>query len=124
MFVNKDIYVIHQENHPCGLSATGVEHQKTKHKVLDFVRSMYPKQKFLLLIFEPLVQLELINDKLYFTDHPQVHVADFCTFINNRFGKNDNVPSKFVKLCKYLQSQDLRFPKVAIKNPLAQKYLC
>jgi len=123
MFVNSEIFVIHLESQPCGGGQTSTNEQKVKHKVLGFVQSMYPKQKFLPLIFDSIVQMNLINDKMYFTDHPHVHVADFCSFINNRFGKNEVAP-KFIKLCKYLQSLDLRFPKAAVKNPLAQKYLC
>jgi len=125
MFTNKTIYVIHQENQPCGLtSSASTSEQKVSKKVMDFVRSMYPKQKFLSLVFESILQLNLIDDKMYFIGHPHVHVADFCSFINNRFGKNDDIPVKFIKLCKHLQSQGIRFPKVSIKNPVAQKYLC
>jgi hypothetical protein len=27
-------------------------------------------------------------------------------------------------LCKYLRSKQIKFPKIAIKNPVAQKYVC
>jgi hypothetical protein len=27
-------------------------------------------------------------------------------------------------LCKFLRSKQIKFPKIAIKNPVAQKYVC
>jgi hypothetical protein len=27
-------------------------------------------------------------------------------------------------LCKFLRSKEIKFPKIAVKNPVAQKYLC
>ena len=123
MFLDNTIYVIHNKDQPCGQKIQSSSELSSKKHVIDFIKMMYPKQKFLTLVFEPMVQQELINDDLFFKDHPQVHIADFCSFINNRFAKN-NFPPKITKLCKYLNAMGLRFPKVSIKNAEAQKMLC
>ena len=85
---------------------------------------MYPKQKFLTLVFDILITNNLIDENLYFIPFQQVHIADFCTFLNNNFGKLNSTDGKYIKLCKYFQNLNLKFPKVGIKNPVAQKYLC
>lgn len=123
MFVDNTEYVIHQADQPCGLSQEQNLSETTKHQVLDFIHLMYPKQKFLTLVFNPIIHHNLLTNDLYFNDFPNVHVADFCTFLNNRFCKKD-ISAKFVKLSKYLRGKGLRFPKVSIKNPMAQKLLC
>jgi hypothetical protein len=123
MFVNKEIFLIHHQNQPCGISQNQSK-VFSKHKVFDFITNMYPKQKYLTLVFELIIEKNLIDDRLYFIDFSNVHVADFCTFINNKFGKINLTDHKYIKLCKYLQTQKLQFPKVSIKNPVAHKYLC
>jgi len=122
MFANNELYVIHPENISCVTSEP--HHKSKKHNVLEFIQTMYPKQKFLSLVFEPLVRLQLIDDDLYFTHPLPIHVADFASFLNNKFSKNVPNSNKFIKLCKYLNTLNLKFPKVGIKNPMAQKYLC
>jgi len=125
MFVNNEIYVIHPENQLCGVShGTNGSEDQTKSAVVEFINTTYPKQKYLLLIFNPLVRLNMINDDLYFEAYPDIHIADFCVFLNNKFGKIENTNNRVIKLCKYLQSNKLKFPKVSVKNPVAQKYLC
>lgn len=45
-------------------------------------------------------------------------------FINNKFFKEKKIDPKFVKMCKWFQNNNIRFPKSSVKNPWAQKYLC
>jgi hypothetical protein len=52
------------------------------------------------MVFKILQPLNLIDNNLFFTSFPNIHVADFCSFINNKFEKNGG------------------------KNPVAQKYVC
>ena len=125
MFVNNEIFIIHNENHPCGIE----EHQSSevsysRKKIYEFIKNMYPKQKYLTLVFDILITNNLIDENLYFIPFHHIHIADFCTFLNNNFGKLITTDSKYIKLCKYLQNLSLKFPKVGIKNPVAQKYLC
>jgi len=125
MFVNNEIYVIHPENQFCNLpNGTDSSEVQTKSNILEFINSTYPKQKYLSLIFNPLVQRNMINDELYFIPYPDIHIADFCVFLNNKFGKVETTNNKLIKFCKYLQSLKFKFPKVSVKNPVAQKYLC
>jgi len=65
----------------------------------------------------------LINDDLFFVDFNDVHLADFCAFINNRFDKKKE-NTRMTKLCKFIQSKRVRFPNVCIQNVRAKKYLC
>jgi hypothetical protein len=76
------------------------------------------------MVFKILQPLNLIDNNLFFTSFPNIHVADFCSFINNKFEKNGGTDQKFIKLCKFLRSNQIKFPKIAIKNPVAQKYVC
>lgn len=126
MFANKELYLIHPQSQPCANASDNNDKSNTteKHKGLEFVTSMYPKQRFLPLLCETLFTHNLIDEQLYFVSAKNIHLADFISFINNRFSKGSTVDMKYIKLCKYLQSNDIRFPRVSIKNPLAQKYLC
>jgi hypothetical protein len=90
--------------------------------VLDFISSTYPKQKFLKIVANILVKHSLITNDLFFKDFLNIHVADFCAYINNRFEKQEN--ARLVKLCKMLQSKNIKFPHVCIKNITAKRYLC
>jgi len=59
----------------------------------------------------------------FFVDFNDVHLADFCAFINNRFDKKKE-NTRMTKLCKFIQSKRVRFPNVCIQNVRAKKYLC
>lgn len=125
MFFGNDRFVIHKVDKFC----TALQNQPEtidsgKDSILDFITTTYPKQKYLPLLFKQLIKKEFINNDLYFEQHPNIHIADFCTFINNKFGKPEKTDPKFLKLCKYLQAQHVKLPKISIKNPVAQKYLC
>ena len=120
MFHNNLIYVIHQQNESCGESTVQIK----SDAVTDFISKTYPKQKLLPLVFHILEKQNLIDENLFFSEFPSIHVADVCTFINNRFGKIQTTDSRYIKLCKYLQYRHIKLPKVSIKNPVAQKYLC
>ena len=127
MFSNKTSYVIHPKNQPCGISSNSSlldSPISSSDQVTDFIRLTYPKQKYLSLIFNILNPYNLIDSNLFFKEFPNIHVADFCAFINNRFGKTPTTDARFVKLCKFFQLNQIKFPKIAIKNPVAQKYVC
>jgi hypothetical protein len=127
MLLGGEKFVIHKLSEPCDLNAEegGPEQNNTHfHPAKDFVAEMYPKQKYMPYIINTLVKKNLIHEDLYFIDFPDLHLADVCTFFNNRFGKHESTPVKLIKLCKYLQQNDIRFPIVSIKNPVAKKYVC
>ena len=124
MFLNKDIFVIHKLNKPCGRVESQENVVPINEDVLTFISSTYPKQKFLPLFFKILLQNKLIDSQMFIDKFQNIHIADLCTFINNTFGKIEKTEVRFIKLCKYLQSLNLKFPKISVKNPVAQKYLC
>lgn len=125
MFVNKDIYTIHLLNQPCGLPEEKcTDYPNVQKQMNQFLLDTYPKQKFLNIVFNMLVRNNFINEDLFFESFSNIHIADFCSFINNRFDKTDKPNGRLLKLCKYLQSKKIKFPTVCIKNPNARKYLC
>ena len=87
MFVNNERYVIHLQNELCGQASSTIESEipPIKQQLSDFIVMNYPKQKFLNIIFNMLIIHILINDDLSFSDFSTVHIADFFSFINNRF---------------------------------------
>jgi len=121
MFANKQTFLIHNADQDCS-QALGSTEEKTNTAISDFIQSNYPKQKYLNIVAKILEKHNLLNDDLYFLNSANIHLADFCSFINNRFIKNENV--RLIKLCKFIQSQKIRFPNVCIKNSNAKKYLC
>jgi hypothetical protein len=100
----------------------GSSDEKTNTAVSDFIQSTYPKQKYLKIVAKILEKHNLVNDDLFFASFTDIHLADFCSFINNKFDKKENI--RLIKLCKFIQSQKIRFPNVCIKNSSAKKYLC
>jgi len=102
--------------------ALGSSDEKTNTIVSDFIQSTYPKQKYLKIVAKIVEKHNLVNDDLFFVSFTDIHLADFCSFINNKFDKKENV--RLIKLCKFIQSQKIRFPNVCIKNSSAKKYLC
>jgi hypothetical protein len=124
MFVQKTIYIIHEKNKPCGLSTNAHNSSSLLDSIKQFLITNYPKQKLLVLVFETLVQKDLINNDFYFKNHEHVHIIDFIRFINNRFDKNEKLTTPLQKLIKYLQTNNVRFPNACINNPLAKKFFC
>jgi hypothetical protein len=129
MFLNQQIYVIHLKNKPCAISAaaSGTSDGPGLHvdpQIMDFLRSTYSKQKYLPYVFNILGAHALFDKHLFFTKYQNIHIADFCAFLNNSFGKPTTTEARFLKLCKYLQSLKIKLPKIAVKNPVAVKYLC
>jgi len=144
MFVNNERFAIHLLDQPC--SSVGAKHSASveesaecsnsiNDQVHNFVVSTYPKNKFLPLVFKNLVKHNLIDDDLFFIDFPSIHVADFCAFINNSFGKSSNSSSSsssnsknktngtLLKLCKFIRTKQIKFPAICIKNPVARQVL-
>jgi len=123
MFSNNEQFIIHPSNKLCGQDQSNPLHSDINPS-LEFVKNTYPKQKFLPIVISRLTSLGLLDKNMFFLDFPNVHLADFCSFINNKFSKTNTADSRYLKLCKYLQSKSVKCPKVSIKNPVAQKYLC
>lgn len=121
MFANNETWIIHQSNKPCGQKSNQQNNVQTE--VMEYIKTTFPKQKHLPLVFTIMFKHNLIDSNLYFVPVP-IHFADVCTFINNRFGKINTSNPLYIKLCKYLHANKIKFPKIAIKNPVAQKYLC
>lgn len=124
MFANQQKFIIHSDNKPCDLLSQD-KHQNNivEDEINNYLTSTYPKNKHLPLVFKILLQHELVNHSLFFTSFPNIHVADFCTFINNKFDKREKSKEDIIKFCKFLQKKQIKLPKVAIKNPVAQKLL-
>jgi hypothetical protein len=125
MFINNEKFYIHKVNEFCAPAAASLADNPIENdNVVTFVKNMYPKQKYLILAFEIMHNHQLIDSNLFFVQFPNLHVADVCAFLNNRFGKSESTDPRFIKLCKFLHQKKIKFPKVAIKNPVAQKLLC
>lgn len=125
MFLNNERFVIHKINKYCTALQNTTTPPEPEQDIHAFITTTFPKHKFLPLVVTQLNQHQLVNKStMVFQPFPNIHIADFCSFINNTFGKLEKTESKFIKLCKYLQSKGLLFPKISIKNPVAQKYLC
>ena len=126
MFVNNDVFIIHKMNEPCDPASTlaPLNPVSTTSTRTEYIKTLYPKQKFLPLFFDILQKNNLIDENHYLVNFSNLHVADICTFINNKFGKIEKTDSRFIKMCKYLHSKQIKFPKICVKNPVAQKYLC
>ena len=127
MFANKTRYIIHKSNQACPthkILSTASKDQPIQIIVDQFISKQYPKQKSISIVFDILMKHKLINSDLVFEKFSNIHVADFCSFINNRFDKNDKPNSKIYTLCRYLQQNKITFPVICIKNPIARKFLC
>jgi len=121
MFANKQTFLIHDAEQDCSQPLRSTE-EKINTAIYDFIQSTYPKQKYLKIMAKILEKHNLVNDDLFFINFTDIHLADFCSFINNKFDKKENV--RLIKLCKFIQNQKIRFPNVCIKNSRAKKYLC
>jgi hypothetical protein len=124
MFANQEIFVIHNADETCNKLKTDKNADNSIFtECQSFLTRSYPKNKVLPLILKILTKNNLINEDLFFTMFPNIHIADFLSFINNKFGKNNSYDPSMFKLCKYLNAQAIRLPKIAIKNPAAQKLI-
>lgn len=126
MFANGEKYVIHSENYLCNLPTSSVENiplQQIERDVKEYLLSVYPKNKNMYLVSTIVLKNNILDQNLFFTNTKNIHFADFCSYINNKFDSPDKTNSMLLKFCKQLQKQQIKFPKVAIKNPIAQKIL-
>jgi len=123
MFASKQLFVIHEADQSCSQESGFSQEPPNNTHVSEFIQETYPKQKYLTLVGKLLEKNNLINDDLFFVDFNDVHLADFCAFINNRFDKKKE-NTRMTKLCKFIQSKRVRFPNVCIQNVRAKKYLC
>jgi hypothetical protein len=121
MYYNKTKFIIHPINKSCTISSKPSSTNNIEFQIKNFIDTSYPKNKVIHLVFNVLRKHNLINDDLFFIKFPNIHVADFVSFINNRFGKKEKTDSNMLKLCKYLQTYN--FPRIALKNPVAINYL-
>jgi len=81
--------------------------------------------KLLPIVFDILIDNNMINDQFYFVDHPEVHILDFIRYINNRFTpENDKPPIQISKLLKSFSSLGVRLPQACVLNQTARKYIC
>lgn len=127
MYANNTVFVVHPQNKPCPLAESAQKNDPIgtidQHIEL-FLKNTYPKQKHLSLVFNILKPHALFNEHLFFKDFLNIHVADFVSFILNRFCKLDSTDQRFIKLCKHLQALHIKLPKIAVKNVVVHKYLC
>lgn len=123
MFANNEHFVIHKSDQFCGPQHKN-DSDTLKTDLSLFLQSTYPKQKLLPLVGDILIKHKLINKDLIFMEFPSLHVADLISCINNRFGKKSSLDPKLLKLCKYIHNQKIKFPKICIKNPSIQPFLC
>ena len=122
MFANHEKYIIHKKKDLCASSET-IQQSKIDDELNKFLALTYPKNKTIPIVLNILSKKNLINEDLFFNDFLDIHVADFCSFLNNRFGEKNKNPVKMIKFCKYLNNLSIKIPKLAIKNPVAYKIL-
>jgi hypothetical protein len=127
MFANQEQFTIHKSNAYCGPLNNKNLTSNTSNMILtecnDLVTHSYPKNKILPIIIKTLTNHNMINKDLFFNTFPNIHIVDFLSFINNKFGKTENTENNMIKLCKYLNNNQIKFPKISIKNPVARKLL-
>jgi hypothetical protein len=129
MLTSQQKFIIHPDNQPCSLtsyasSSVSNESEIIKNEIEDYLQTSYPKNKHLFWVFKILLSHDMINSSLFFKMLPNLHVADFCTFLNNKFDKPEKVNHDMIKFCKYLQKNSIKLPRITVKNPIAQKLLC
>lgn len=126
MFASEQRFIIHSEKSKCGAAAAAAESSSSEleDQIMVYLNTMYPKNKYLPIVFKILMQHRLINESLFFVSFPRIHIADFCSFIQNRFDQHERASKDMIKLCKFIRRQSIHFPKIAIKNPIAQNLIC
>jgi hypothetical protein len=123
MFSNGEKFTIHKVDEPCGLTKEEI-FETPQLNVMEFIRDTYPKQKFLLVVFAIIEKHKLFDENLFCVQFPKIHVADICSFFLNRFGKHETTDSRYIKFCQFIHKKGIILPKIGIKNPVAQRYLC
>lgn len=124
MFASQQKFIIHKADETCdSQNKTILQPNVIDTDVFEYLKQSYPKNKNIHIVFQILLKHNLIDENLFFVNFEHIHIADFCSFINNRFGKKEKTNVNIIKLCKYFNSLKLRFPKIAIKNPVAQTML-
>lgn len=125
MFLNGEKFIIHKVDEPCRLTdAESLDQPLLQQTVKAFIKETYPKQKYILLAFNILEKYNLFDENLFCVAFPNIHLADICSFFLNPFHKLNTKDSRYIKFCRFLQKKGVKLPKISIKNPLAQKYLC
>lgn len=126
MFSQNTLFTIHLSTELCGQpSTTQAPSYPLRESVKLFLSNNYPKMKLLPIVFDILIDNNMINDQFYFVDHPEVHILDFIRYINNRFTpENDKPPIQISKLLKSFSSLGVRLPQACVLNQTARKYIC
>lgn len=124
MFANQEKYIIHKLEQNCKTeNLSDITSNNIVKECQDFLNHTYPKNKILPLVIKIITNHDLLDENLFFISFPQIHLADFCSHINNKFDKKERLNPHMQKLCKFLHTNKIKFPKIAIKNPLAVKLL-
>jgi hypothetical protein len=127
MFANQEQFTIHKADTYCSTLNSKNSKSNASNEILnecyDLITYSYPKNKVLPIMIRSLTNHNMINKDLFFTSFPNIHIVDFLSFINNKFGKTETTENNMIKLCKYLNSNQIKFPKISIKNPVARKLL-
>ena len=125
MFANQETFKIHKADTFC--KSEDQKSYSDNNDILTECNALltcsYPKNKVLPIIIKSLTNFKMINKDLFFTSFPNIHIVDFLSFINNKFGKKETTEQNMIKLCKYINSKKIQFPKISIKNPVARKLL-
>lgn len=124
MFYQNQVFTIHPQEKPCGQPTTSPLPSSLAESIHHFLQTNYPKQKLLTLVFDPLIQKDLINENFYFKINENVHIIDFIRWLNNRFDKNEKPPNPLKPIIKTLQIEKIRFPHACVLNPVAKRLLC
>jgi hypothetical protein len=125
MFANQERFIIHKADTFC--NTENQTQNSNKNDILTECNALltcsYPKNKILPIIIKSLTNFKMINKDLFFNSFPNIHIIDFLSFINNKFGKKETTEHNMIKLCKHINSKKIQFPKISIKNPVARKLL-
>ena len=125
MFAQNKTFIIHLKNQTCFQTTSTTSACSLEDSINKFLISNYPKQKFLSLAFQPMIEQNFINDNFYFKPpHEKIHIIDFIRWLNNKFDKNDKPPPQLKALIKQLQLKNIRLPGACVHNPLAKQLLC
>jgi superfamily I DNA and/or RNA helicase len=124
MFVQNQIFTIHLKNQFCSPPTAASLSDSLTDSLNNFLKTHYPKQKFLNLAFIPLIEKDLINDKFFFKIDENVHIVDFIRWLNNKFDKSVKPPPHLKSIIKNMQTEKIRFPFSCVQNPLAKRLFC
>lgn len=129
MFANGNTFLIHPDTQPCNPPEEihndndNNKNALIAHDVKEYLTSVYPKNKNMYIVANVLLKNNLLDSTLFFVNTKNIHLADFCSYIMNKFDKPNTTNITLLKFCKQLQKMQIRFPKIVLKNPVAQKIL-